>query len=180
MTDEFIMETVKNGDLEQASVLFERYQKPIFNYLARMAMDRNTAEDLTQNVFLRVIRYRNSFRDGHKFQSWIYQIARNVFSDHYRKRQRVQRSDFARVENIQDQLPDDCDDNDQSERERILHMSLQRLSHDDRELLLLTRYQRMQYEEVAEILNTSVGNIKIRVHRAIQKLREYYFELEKI
>ncbi|HEY4656531.1 MAG TPA: sigma factor, partial [Cyclobacteriaceae bacterium] len=60
MTDESIMEAVKNGDLQQASVLFDRYQKPIFNFLARMTLDRNVAEDLTQNVFFRLIRYRTS------------------------------------------------------------------------------------------------------------------------
>ena len=82
MTDEMIMEAVRNGDLQQASVLFERYNKQIYNFLARMTMSKVLAEDLTQNVFLRMIKYRNSYRDGNKFHSWIYQIARNVFSDH--------------------------------------------------------------------------------------------------
>ncbi len=67
MSDEMIMEAVKNGDLQQASLLFERYQKPVFNFLARMAMDREVAEDLTLNVFLRMIKYRNSYREGNKF-----------------------------------------------------------------------------------------------------------------
>lgn len=83
MTDEVVMEAVKNGNLHEATLLFERYNKRIFNFLARMTMDRNLAEDLTQNVFLRLIKYRNSYREGARFQSWIYQIARNVFSDHY-------------------------------------------------------------------------------------------------
>src|ERR1700754_5170091 len=83
MTDEQIMEAVRNGDLQQASLLFDRYHKRIFNFLARMAMDRELAEDLTQNVFLRLIKYRTSYREGARFQSWIYQVARNVFSDHY-------------------------------------------------------------------------------------------------
>ena len=83
MTDETIMEAVKRGELQQATLLFERYNKRIFNFLARMTMDRELAEDLTQNVFLRIIKYRNSYREGNKFQSWIYQVARNVFTDHY-------------------------------------------------------------------------------------------------
>jgi RNA polymerase sigma-70 factor (ECF subfamily) len=83
MTDEMIMEAVKNGDLQQASLLFERYNRRIFNFLARMTMERELAEDLTQNVFLRIIKYRSSYREGLRFQSWIYQVARNVFSDHY-------------------------------------------------------------------------------------------------
>jgi RNA polymerase sigma-70 factor (ECF subfamily) len=64
MTDEMIMEAVKNGDLQRASLLFERYNKRIFNFLARMTMDREVAEDLTQNVFLRMIKYRNSYKEG--------------------------------------------------------------------------------------------------------------------
>jgi RNA polymerase sigma-70 factor, ECF subfamily len=179
MTDESIMEAVKNGDLQQATILFERYQKPIFNFLARMSMDRDTAEDLTQNVFFRMIRYRNSFKDGHKFQSWIYQVARNVFSDHYKKEKNQRRSDYSDVEKIHDKMPDGQEETEQWERERLLRLSLQRLSDEQRELLTLTRFQQMRYEEVAELMNTSVGNIKVRVHRAIQKLREHYFELEK-
>ncbi len=62
MTDEMIMEAVKNGDLQQVSMLFERYHKRIFNFLARMTMDRELAEDLTQNVFLRIMKYRASYR----------------------------------------------------------------------------------------------------------------------
>ena len=56
MTDEAIMEAVKGGDLQQMSLLFDRYHKRIFNFLARMTMDRDMAEDLTQNVFLRLIK----------------------------------------------------------------------------------------------------------------------------
>ncbi|MBI3482413.1 MAG: RNA polymerase subunit sigma, partial [Bacteroidetes bacterium] len=57
--------------------------------------------------------------------------------------------------------------------------SLAKLSEEQRELLVLTRFQHLKYEEVATIMNTTVANIKVKVHRAIGKLREYYFELEK-
>lgn len=179
MSDEMIMEAVKNGDLQQASLLFERYQKPVFNFLARMAMDREVAEDLTQNVFLRMIKYRNSYREGNKFQSWIYQVARNVFSDHYQK-EKNKRADFMDVERIGDQLANSHDDEEQLVREKRLIRSLAQLNDEHRMLLILTRFQQMKYEEVAEILNITVANIKVKVHRAMQKLRENYFELEKI
>jgi RNA polymerase sigma factor (sigma-70 family) len=96
MTDESIMEAVKRGELQQATLLFERYNKRIFNFLARMTMDRSLAEDLTQNVFLRIIKYRTSYREGNRFQSWIYQVARNVFSDHYQAHKNMF-SDFVDV-----------------------------------------------------------------------------------
>jgi len=179
MTDEIIMEAVKNGNLAQASLLFERYNKKIFNFLARMTIDRDLAEDLTQNVFLRLIKYRNSYRDGLRFQSWIYQIARNVFSDHYQSHKN-RFSDYVDVEKIGDYMADRDESDDIYEKEKLLHRSMSKLSDEQRELLILTRFQHMKYEDVAAIMDTTVANIKVKVHRAIVKLREYYFELEKI
>jgi RNA polymerase sigma-70 factor (ECF subfamily) len=179
MTDELIMEAVKNGDLQQASVLFERYNKRIFNFLARMTMDREVAEDLTQNVFLRMIKYKSSYREGNRFQSWIYQVARNVFSDHYQS-VKNKRADFVDVEKMSDRMADHDDSERMDEQERLLQRSMSMLNEEQRELLVLTRFQHMKYEEVAVIMNTTVANIKVKVHRAIGKLREHYFELERI
>ena len=179
MTDELIMEAVKNGNLQQASVLFERYNKRIFNFLARMTMDREVAEDLTQNVFLRMIKYKSSYREGNKFQSWIYQVARNVFSDHYQS-VKNKRADFVDVERMGDRMADNDESERMDEQEKLLERSMSMLNEEQRELLVLTRFQHMKYEEVAVIMNTTVANIKVKVHRAIGKLREHYFELEKI
>jgi RNA polymerase sigma factor (sigma-70 family) len=179
MTDEQIMEAVKNGDLKQASLLFDRYHKRLFNFLARMTMDRDLAEDLTQNVFLRLIRYRTSYREGLKFQSWIYQVARNVFSDHYQS-VKNKKADFIDVEKMSERIADKEENEAMEEQERILQRSMALLNEEQRELLVLTRFQHMKYEEVAVIMDTTVANIKVKVHRAIAKLREYYFELEKI
>ncbi len=178
MTDETIMEAVKSGDLQQATLLFERYNKRIYNFLARMTSDRLLAEDLTQNVFLRIIKYRMSYREGARFQSWIYQIARNVFSDHYQS-VKNRYSDFVDVEKISDHMPDN-EEMEQQERENLLQRSMARLTDEQRELLVLTRFEHMKYEEVAELMNTTVANIKVRVHRAIGRLREFYFEMERI
>jgi RNA polymerase sigma factor (sigma-70 family) len=178
MTDEVIMEAVKNGDLQQVTLLFERYNKRIFNFLARMAMDRILAEDLTQNVFLRLIKYRHSYREGAKFQSWVYQIARNVFADHYHG-EKNKYNNFVDVEKVRDHIGDSDEVEAQSEKERILQRSMAKLTYEQRELLVLTRYQQMKYEEVAQLMDTTVANIKVKVHRALIKLREYYFEMEK-
>jgi len=179
MTDEMIMEAVKNGDLQQASLLFERYNKRIFNFLARMTMDRDLAEDLTQNVFLRLIKYRSSYRTGAKFEPWVYQVARNIFSDHYQSNKN-KFSDFVDVEKIEENMADNDESQLLDEREKLLHKSMARLEADQRELLVLTRFEHMKYEDVAQIMGTTVANIKVRVHRAIVKLRDFYFEMEKI
>src|SRR5687767_14062946 len=136
MTDEMIMEAVKNGDLQQACLLFERYNKRIYNFLARMTMDRALAEDLTQNVFLRIIKYRNSYRDGLRFQSWIYQVARNIFSDHYQAHKN-RLSDFVDVEKVSDHIPDMNEGKSLEEQEKLLERSLAMLNDEQRELLVL-------------------------------------------
>jgi len=178
MTDETIMEAVKKGDLQQVTLLFERHHKRIFNFLARMTVDRELAEDLTQNVFLRLIKYRNSYKEGLRFQSWMYQMARNVFSDHYQASKK-RLSGSVDIEKVSENLEDNNVFDRQAEQEEILHRSLAMLPNDQRELLVLTRFQHMKYEEVAAIMNTTVVNIKVKVHRAIAKLREHYFQLEK-
>ncbi len=178
-TDEQIMEAVKNGDLQQAAVLFDRYHKRVFNFLARMTMDRDMAEDLTQNVFLRMIKYRGSYREGNKFMPWIYQLARNIFSDHYQA-SKNKYIGFLDVEKMGDTVADSEESKMQDDREELLQRSMARLDEEQRELLVLTRFQHLKYEEVAVMLDTTVANIKIKVHRAIGKLREHYFELERM
>ena len=178
MTDESIMEAVKNGDLEKASLLFERYHKRVFNFLAQLAGDRELAADLSQNVFLRMIRYRASFRGDSRFTPWIYQIARNVYADHYQMAKKRHQQTIG-IDNVSDLIPDDSDNAGVEENEELLHRSMALLSDEQRELLILTRYQHMRYEEVAQILETTVSNVKVKVHRAIGKLREHYFALAK-
>jgi RNA polymerase sigma factor (sigma-70 family) len=179
MTDEQIMEAVKNGDLQQAALLFDRYHLRLFNFLARLCADRDLAEDLTQNVFLRLIKYRGSYKPGLRFQSWIYQVARNVFSDHYQA-QKNKKSEFVDVEKVGEWVANEEEGNHMEEQEKILERSMAMLTEEQRELLVLTRFQHLKYEEVAVIMETTVANIKVKVHRAIAKLREHYFELEKI
>ncbi|HRE65677.1 MAG TPA: RNA polymerase sigma factor [Cyclobacteriaceae bacterium] len=177
MSDEQIMEAVKNGNLQQASILFDRFHKRIFNFLVRMTGDREGAEDLTQNVFLRMLRYRQSYNPEMKFQSWIYQMARNAFADHYQKQKQLKPASME-VEKLHDSLPDLAEAMEQEETEKRLIRALAKLPDDYRELLVLTRFQHLKYEEVAGFLNMTVANVKVKVHRAIGQLRENYFELE--
>ncbi len=77
-------------------------------------------------------------------------------------------------------MQDTDEENDIDEKEKLLQRSMAMLSEEQRELLVLTRFQHMKYEDVAAIMDTTVANIKVKVHRAIAKLGEHYFELEKI
>lgn len=179
MTDELLMLAVKQGELQKASELFDRYHKRLYNFFVKITFDRELGHDLTQNVFLRMIRYRNSYREGKPFKAWIYQMARNVYADHFRKNKMLF-SDYASVEEIKNKIASVDEAMVQDEKEKLLYISLFRLAPEQREILILTRFQQMKYEEVAQVLDCTVANVKVKVHRAIRQLREKYFELEKI
>ena len=179
MTDEALMSAVKNGNLDLASDLYDRYSKRLYNYFVKISLNREASNDLMQNTFLRVIKYRHTYKDGNPFKAWIFQIGRNVFADYLRK-EKMKVSDFDDVDNLRDHLADLDERQTQSEKELLLHKSMGKLSEEAREILVLSRYQNMKYEEISQLLDISVPAVKVKVHRAIKKLRDYYFELERI
>ncbi len=172
MSEEQIMTEVKNGKLEKAAMLFELYHKPLYHFFFRMSLDSQLSEDLTQNVFVRMIRYRSSYRAEKKFRSWIYQVARNIFYDHIKESKKMPTDDIDNAIMI-GVNPDDDD------REAVLKKSLLLLDEEDRQILFFSKYQNMKYDQISEILDISVSNVKVKVHRALQKLRKHYFELEQ-
>src|SRR5437868_11302933 len=81
LPDEELMFLVRNGVVEMLGVLFDRYQSPLFNFYCKLTGDRSVSEDLVQDVFYRILKYRKSYQSGMSFRSWMYQIARNVRLD---------------------------------------------------------------------------------------------------
>src|SRR5262245_65074356 len=86
LTDKTLMLAVKGGEVDQFGVLFERHHDSIFSFFYRMTMDASTSEDLTQEVFIRMLKYRNTFGEDSDLRGWMYQIARNLRADHFRHR----------------------------------------------------------------------------------------------
>src|SRR5688500_20231791 len=80
------MRAVRDGDIGQLGVLFERYHGPVFDFLSRMTGDRLAAEDMVQDVFIRILKYRGTFRDEGSFETWLFRIARNARADYFRQR----------------------------------------------------------------------------------------------
>jgi RNA polymerase sigma factor (sigma-70 family) len=175
MNENLLMAAVKNGDLDKASAIFDMYNKRLFNFFVRLTFDREISHDLTQTVFLRMLKYRNSFKDEMSLKSWLYQIARNVHMDHVKKNN-FRYSDYATAEDLKDDSLQEQED--KAEKERVLNEALQKLPEDLRELLVLSKFEQLKYGEIATILNISVANVKVRVHRAILKLKDIYFQLE--
>lgn len=174
MTDEQLMSLVKAGQLDYLNEVFNRYSKRIYNYFLKSTLERADSDDLTQDLFIRVMKYRNSYKEGHSVQFWIFQIARNMVKDHFRK-MKVHRDKFNPVE----VMPEVLEENGELEfeREKKLHRALKSLPDEKRELLVLSKFQGMKYEQIATIRETSVSNIKVQVHRTIKELRDIYFEL---
>ncbi|MEM6524254.1 MAG: sigma-70 family RNA polymerase sigma factor [Bacteroidota bacterium] len=179
ISDETLMEQVRKGELRKATELFDRYNKPLYSFFVRLTLDRDLSNDLTQNVFLRMLKYRKTYQPGKPFKAWIYQMARNIHADHYRKN-KVMFSDIRDVEQVSSPLAGFEDRIVQNEKEKLLYVSLFKMDTEQREILILTRFQQMKYEEVAAMLEISVANVKVKVHRAMHKLKETYMELEKI
>ncbi|WP_299361582.1 RNA polymerase sigma factor [Winogradskyella sp.] len=170
-TDEELMTRVSQGDLNQMSLLFERYHLRLFNFLVQMTRDRAVAEDLTQTVFYKAIRYRSSYKGG-QFVSWIFRIARNLFSDYYQKSKRSWKT--VGIETVVEEQ----DESLYERTEEIAHLynTMQKLTMEEREFLVLNRFQGLKYSQIAEITGSSEGAVKVRMHRVIKKLKTLYFE----
>jgi len=159
--------------------LFERYQSPLYNFFRRLTGDAQQSEDLTQSAFLRVLKYRNSFKDHYTFKAWIYRLARNLYYDDYNKRKR--RGEYS-LEEREEKMARDFYVNDPvGERtSRELSDALAQLREKERELIVMSKYQGLKHEEIGEIVGASVPAIKSKVHRAMNRLREIYFEKEAV
>ncbi|WP_250630771.1 RNA polymerase sigma factor [Rhodoflexus caldus] len=177
LTDEEIMLAVSRGSPEQASELFERYHVKLFNFFLRLAGDRETAQDLTQNVFVRLIRYRSSYQEGRPFRAWVYQIARNVWQNHWKA------SAIGRTVPLKPAHAPPAEHTPESramQTEQLQHLqkALDMLPPEQRELLVMSRYQELKYDEIGQLMGLSLSAVKVKIHRAIHRLREIYFKME--
>ena len=171
-SDETVMSAVRGGDTRQLAILFERHHAALFRFYVRMTGDRIRSEDLVQEVFWRILRYRETYRPGAQFTTWMYQIARNAHTDEGRKRRLVvEMAEGWDVPAEQGTTPE------QRQEQRLIREALGRLHPAKRELLVLSRYQGMKYEQIGQMLGVEVATIKVRVHRAIKELREIYADL---
>lgn len=166
---------VKEGHLSELTALFDRYQVNLYNFFLRLTGDRAASQDLTQNLFYRVIRYRQSYEPAHgTFKSWVYQMARNVHFD-FRKQEQKTPGRQTDPEEVEQDLADQSLGYTADQYQR-LDQALARLEPDAREVLVLSRYQGLKYEEIARIKESSVAAIKVQVYRALKQLRTIYFK----
>jgi RNA polymerase sigma-70 factor (ECF subfamily) len=171
--DEDLMLDVRHGAGETLGVLFDRYHTPLYNFYSKLTGDRTLSEDLVQEVFLRILKYRQSYQPGTPFRAWIYQIARNARVDHYRK---TPKHITFEPEMAPAVMPKDSAQH--SEEAELLHRALMQMPEEKREILILSRFQELRYDEIARLLGCELGTVKTRIHRAIQELRQTFRQLE--
>lgn len=168
-TDEELMLEVAKGDLDKLKILFDRYHEHVFNFLLKMSRDRMLSEDVTQDVFYKLLKYRNTYKGG-SFVSWMFTIARNGLKSHYSRKNEGD-SDLSALEyrlggNDTEKIDDFCH----------LQIALDKLETSDRELLILNRLHEIKYAELAEIVGSTPGAVKTKVSRALKKLKIIYFQ----
>ena len=173
-SDDLLMRQVRGGEASRLGVLFERYQLALYGFYVRLTGDRPASEDLVQEVFFRMLKYRHTYRDDSQFTTWMYHIARNVQADWFRKR----RLEVGVADEEWNRMPGREQPGMEARQEAALvRQALARLPEDKREVLVLSRFQDLKYDQIAELLDCEVGAVKVRVHRALRALREIYGEL---
>ena len=176
------MSEVRDGQVGQMAILFERHHRALFRYFVSMHRDRGLAEDLVQDVFFRMLRYRASFDAAQSFKAWMYQIAHNASLDHVRKQRSgvVDIDEFTeRRAELTSQAPGPEEAAVRKQDLALLGRALDLLPDDKREILVLSRFQGMKYEDIATVLKCEVATVKVRVFRAVRALEQVFLGLEK-
>jgi RNA polymerase sigma-70 factor (ECF subfamily) len=161
---------------------WEAFHAPLYQFIRRRVADDATAEDLLQDVFLKIHEHSSGLKDARRLESWIYQIARNLIIDHYRSHRHLITSlDASEALDLPEELPDDDIVSELLPGVRAMVLALPEL---DRQALILTEYQGLTQKELGERLGLSFSGAKSRVQRAREKLKQEllaccHFELDR-
>src|SRR5215831_18093324 len=164
------MVAVARGDLASMSDIYEHRHRALFRFFFRLVGRQAPAEDLTHEVFLRMIRYRHTYRAGDLFESWMYRIARNVFADHTKKHRLEMPAGEGEMEMIESGRPTPIESAMKQQDLALLHRALRKLPDEKRELIVLSRFQGLSYEQIGQITGCETGTVKVRVFRAMKEM----------
>lgn len=166
---------VKAGDLDKMSLLFNRHHRSLYSFLFHMTYNKEASEDMVQNVFYRMLKYRHTFAGKGEFLIWMFHLGRNILKDNAKKQQRTNKHDV--IDNVSEKISSGVSADEQlgKKQEQLqLYKAMEKLSDDEREILTLNKFQELKYHEIAEILNINEGVVKVRVHRAFTQLKNIY------
>lgn len=180
--DEELMLQCQKGRTHALGELYNRFYRPLYGFIYRYVNSPDRVEDLLQEVFLRVYAGREKYQTTAKFSSWIYRIARNLCIDEKRRYWNRKVSLDSESRRDEDQLgiiettpakgPDSRQALEDKELGEQIYQAINTLSAEQREVVIMHKYQEMSYKEIADILDISVESVKQRAYRAHQRLRE--------
>ncbi|RKU35394.1 RNA polymerase subunit sigma [Candidatus Poribacteria bacterium] len=178
-SDEALMLQLQAGDLRSFDTLVKRWEKPLLNYCYRMVNDIALAEDLRQDVFLRIYRSAQTYRPMARFSTWMYRIATNLCLDTLTKQQRRKEIPMGTYlesasEGFDEKLIDLSDAPDvalvKKETENRVRSALAHLPEDQRVVVTLRHYNGMRFHEIAEILECPISTAKSRMAAGMERL----------
>jgi RNA polymerase sigma-70 factor (ECF subfamily) len=173
-----IIDRVLSGDVDAFSGIIEKYKDKTFNYVYSQVKDYDEALDITQEIFIMTIEALRSFRRESKFSTWFYSIMVNYCKNYRKKNSRynVVSINSSRGDEEYDlQLPDERENPEEevilNDSLRIVREEISMLPDDYREILVLRDIEGMSYNEISEILGISLSNVKVRIHRGREFLK---------
>ena len=179
MTDEYLMELVAKGDLDKLSILFKKYHLNLYNFFLNRRHDASVCQDLSQNVFERILKYRTSYKAIHPFKAWFFRIARNVEADYF-KQQKIKIDDHAELHNMNFLTQNILDKIEQKDQKTKIQQALSMLNLEEQELLHFSKFQKLKSYEIAETMNLTESAVRVKIHRAMKKLKIFYFKIEAL
>ncbi|RME70629.1 MAG: sigma-70 family RNA polymerase sigma factor [Verrucomicrobia bacterium] len=180
--DRLLIERVQAGEVAAFDVLVQRYRERIFSVIYNLTSNREDAADLTQETFIKAFQSINRFKKSSSFFTWLYRIAINNTLSHLRKH-RLRR--FFSLEKLTEDehnkevisaLVDKCGSDKESlikELQEKLNEAFQKLSFKHRTVLTLFEIDQLSHQEIAEIMDCSVGTVRSRLHYAKQQMQSY-------
>jgi len=182
LSDADVMLRVKAGDEPAFDYLVQKYRRPMVSFMYRMAHNAAAAEDLAQEVFLRVYRSRGSYEASAKFTTWLYRIATNLAVNHARDTRHERPENMASLDEADEETGTTMDVADTSpnveeklvkqERLKAIRQKVENLPERQRQAVLMHKYQQMDYKQIGEVLNLSESATKSLLFRAYETLRE--------
>ncbi len=165
-----IIRKAQRGDERAFALIVRAYEAPIFNYVLRMVGDRTLAEDLTQDVFLRVFRGLRGYSRRARFTTWLFQVAKNRVIDEMRAAERRPRTLVAIEDAPQFEVVDAPIE--QNEAIEILLSEVDKLSPDLKEALLLRDIAGLSYNEISDTLDVTLATVKWRIFKAREEVQQ--------
>jgi len=182
LTDAEVMLELRSGNMAAFDVLLAKYRKPIINFMYRMVHNQAVAEELAQEVFLRVYRSRETYRAEARFSTWLYRIATNLGVNHARDTKHERSASTIYLDepdpetgttpDVADSTPSAEADMLQRERMNAIRQHVLALPERQRIAVLMHKYEGLDYKQIGEVLKLSESATKSLLFRAYQTLRE--------